>query len=82
MRSPPVVTETSERAWIVQGIVLRKCIDTSGHAGRRGAPSGQVGTYTLVDGCACARASCSCASVSPCARTAGHYVDAEKRFRT
>eukprot|EP00966_Prymnesium_polylepis_P274670 6346101-Prymnesium_polylepis.3 len=29
---------------------LRKCIDTTGHAGRRGAPSGQAGTYPLVGG--------------------------------
>eukprot|EP00966_Prymnesium_polylepis_P064323 1491370-Prymnesium_polylepis.2 len=27
---------------------------TTGHAGRRGAPSGQAGTYLLVGGCACA----------------------------
>eukprot|EP00966_Prymnesium_polylepis_P037930 879916-Prymnesium_polylepis.1 len=31
-------------------------------------PSGQAGTYPLVVGCACARASCSCAGVCPCPR--------------
>eukprot|EP00966_Prymnesium_polylepis_P089599 2074614-Prymnesium_polylepis.1 len=33
---------------------------TTGHAGKRGAPSGQAGTCPVVGGCACACASCSC----------------------
>eukprot|EP00966_Prymnesium_polylepis_P181830 4212171-Prymnesium_polylepis.1 len=27
---------------------IRKCIDTNGHAGRHGAPSGQTGTFPLA----------------------------------
>eukprot|EP00966_Prymnesium_polylepis_P258815 5977423-Prymnesium_polylepis.1 len=49
---------------------LRKFYYTTGHAGRRGTPSGQAGTYPLVGGCACARASCSlvceCVPVPTC----------------
>eukprot|EP00966_Prymnesium_polylepis_P057271 1326579-Prymnesium_polylepis.1 len=50
----------------MKGRVCEYVTETTGHAGRRGGPSGQAGTYPLVGGCACARASCSCASVSPC----------------
>eukprot|EP00966_Prymnesium_polylepis_P037233 864450-Prymnesium_polylepis.1 len=38
---------------------LNVCVRrTTGHAGRRGVSSGYAGTYPLVGGCACARASC------------------------